>query len=242
MDFYNKANRPIVDTDPDTTIESYLWHFQRASERIARLGKSISVPADTVLAKAGTVSEYCYLLQSGRVVSYEYSKNGDERIYAFMEGNSLILEDSALFRKACPVSFKTTRHCRMIRIAGDTLRNAVYTDPDLAMDLLQSLSDKFLSAMEEIRQMSSCSAAWKVCNLLLVFAANYGVPYDGKTLIEEKISQQLISNLLGINRITTVRTMKDLKAMGLIEQINGYYCIRDTEALKRHMNMLDRAQ
>ena len=47
-----------------------------------------------------------------------------------------------------------------------------------------------------------------------------------------------MSNLLGINRITTVRGIKKLKDMGLLEQINGLYCIRDIERLKRHQRQL----
>lgn len=77
--------------------------------------------------------------------------------------------------------------------------------------------------------------AWKVCNLLLTFAERYGVPYDGKTLIKEKISQQMMANLLGVNRITMVRAIKELREMGLIEQVNGFYCIRDKERMQKFM-------
>ena len=116
--------------------------------------------------------------------------------------------------------------------------NAVMSEPEIAMDIIQSLSTKFIAAMDQIRNMTYRSSEWRICDLLLIYADFYGVEYDGKILIQEKISQQIMSNLLGINRITTVRGIKNLKNMGLIEQINGLYCIRDVERLRRHQRQL----
>ena len=118
------------------------------------------------------------------------------------------------------------------------LLQGIAHDPQLSMDIMESLSTKFLSAMEQVRHTNFHNAGWKICDLLLIFAEHYGVPYDGKILIKEKISQQLLSNLLGINRVTAVRAIKELKEMALIEQINGYYCIRSLEKLKRHQERM----
>ena len=85
------------------------------------------------------------------------------------------------------------------------------------------------------REATQCSVAWKACNLLLTFAERYGVPYDGKILIKEKISQQIMANLLGVNRITMVRAIKELRELGMIEQVNGFYCIRDKEKMRAFM-------
>lgn len=46
------------------------------------------------------------------------------------------------------------------------------------------------------------------------------------------MSQEYISSVLGINRITIVRLMKELREQGLVEKRNGYYCIQDMGQLK----------
>jgi CRP/FNR family transcriptional regulator len=58
-------------------------------------------------------------------------------------------------------------------------------------------------------------------------------------MIAEKVSQQTLSDLLGVNRITVNRSIKKLKDMGLILQINGFYCISDMEKLRRHMDYIE---
>ena len=61
---------------------------------------------------------------------------------------------------------------------------------------------KLFAAMDLLRQTCYHNSTWNLCNLLLIFADRFGEAYDGKVLIKEKISQQMLSNLLGINRDT----------------------------------------
>lgn len=203
------------------------------------LGTEVSIPKNTIIHEADEIPSYAYYIISGRVISFEYTPSGNERIYAISSEGSFIFEECLITQRPVPVSFRTTRGTKAIRIDRESLLNAVYSDPDLAMDVIFSVSEKFLSSMEVNRQASSTNASWKICNLLISFSKRYGVPYDNKILIQEKISQQSIANLLGLNRITTLRVMKDLKDMGLIEQINGLYCIRDLDSLRRHMEYLE---
>jgi CRP/FNR family transcriptional regulator len=45
-----------------------------------------------------------------------------------------------------------------------------------------------------------------------------------------------MANQIQANRVTIARNIRELKDLGLIEYINGYYCIRDVARLKRHMD------
>ena len=73
---------------------------------------------------------------------------------------------------------------------------------------------KFLSAMGQIRISQQKPAEWKICRLLQIFMEHYGVAYDGKILITEKVSQQMIADMLGMNRITVAKKFKDGDALG----------------------------
>ena len=45
----------------------------------------------------------------------------------------------------------------------------------------------------------------------------------------------MMANLLGVNRVTLVRAVKELREMGFVEQINGFYCIRDEVRMQQYM-------
>lgn len=222
-----------------TDYPTRLLFLIRGIERLERLGLPESVPKNHMIAKPGSVVDSCYIVKSGRIISFEYTSTGEERVYNFNEAGSLFLESVMLLRQQCPVYFMASMPSDLIRISREKLLAALLSDPQIALDVIESLSNKFLASMDQIRQSSSHNAAWKICNLLLIFAERFGIPYDGKILIKEKVNQQMLSNLLGINRITTVRVIKGLKAMGLIEVINGFYCLRSVEQMKLHLQMLD---
>lgn len=221
-----------------SAFQYHLLSLPRGISRLEKLGKLKKVPKNFELNEIDQVPEYCYIVKSGRVISYEYTITGEQRVYNFMEPNSLFLEECLLFDIPCPVLFKTVVPSELISIEKCNLKRAFKRDIDAVMEVCQSLSTKFLSSMEHIRRGHYYDAAWKICKLLMIFAEHYGVPYDNKILINEKISQQMIADLLGMNRVTVTRKFKELRELALLEHINGYYCIRNKELLQKHMDCL----
>jgi CRP/FNR family transcriptional regulator len=229
------------DTAPRTHYTEYptrLLYLPRGTQRLEKLGFSRAFRKDYVLVEPGEIPLYCYIVKKGRVITYEFTPSGEERVYNFMEEGSLLLEANVLTNKASPVYFKTAVPSELVCIEKGALMAAMAKDPQLTSDVVESISDKFFASMDQLRQACYHNATWNLCNLLLIFADRFGIPYDGKVLIKEKVSQQMLSNLLGINRITTVRIIKELRELNYIEKVNGFYCIRDVESLKSHQNAL----
>lgn len=232
----------LLQINKKTTYTEYptrLLYLPRGIGRLEKLGVRKSYPKDYVIAKVDKIVDHCFIVKKGRVIGFEYTRTGEERVYNFMEVGSILLEANLLLNKPPHVSFKTVMPTDLICIERETLLNAMAKDQNLTLDIIESISNKFLSSMDQIRQSCCHNVEWKICDLLLIFADRFGVQYDGKVLITEKLSQQMISNLLGINRVTAVRSIKQLKEMDLIEQINGLYCIRNIEKLKNHQEKLD---
>ena len=199
---------------PHANFVSRLLYLPRGISRLEKLGQRKVFPKNHMLVQAGTKPNYCYIVKTGRVAAFETTVTGEERIYNFNESNSVLLEGNLLFDQESAVNFKTVQPSELVCITKEMLLKGIAHDPQLSMDIMESLSTKFLSAMEQVRHTNFHNAGWKICDLLLIFAEHYGVPYDGKILIKEKISQQLLSNLLGINRVTAVRAIKGFKGDG----------------------------
>ena len=208
-------------------------------ERLKTRGEIKHFDKDHVLVKSGDIPKYCYIIENGRVIAYGFTFNGDERIHTIIDANSLFLEASLILKVGPTVNFKTTVASDLICISREVLIKAMKDDPPLAYEIAEYVSRKYLNTMEQLRQANSHSATWNICNKLLQLTNRYAVLYDGKMLIKEKISQQMLSSLVGINRITTVRIIKKLKDMKLIEQINGYYCIPDIEKYKNYLQVVE---
>ena len=215
--------------------ESGTSHIIRTNDELRvwnDIGSAVKFPKGRVIIGPDEIPD-C-LVKSGVVMAYEELDNGSELAYFFMERNSVLLEANLILSKAPGVSFRALEDSMLIRVTREQLLHALEDNPMVLISLLSSVSNKFLDAMDANREMKKHDAYWRVCGLLIEFAEKYGAQYDGKVLIRRRISVQLITDMLGINRATTVRSMRKLRDLGLVEHINGYYCVRSIEALRRH--------
>jgi CRP/FNR family transcriptional regulator len=208
--------------------------------RDARLFESMGTlkkyPKNKIFVEPGDPPKYCYLLKKGCVIGFEYTADGDERIYDIHLPVSMILETRIILNSPSPIYFKTIKPSELVCISAHALLAAIRDDAQMMTALLESLANKFHVAMEQVRETKIHDTEYRFCNLLLMFAECFGVDYDGKILIREQVSQQVFADLLGVNRITINRIAKTLKNMGLIELINGCYCLPDTQRLQKHMS------
>lgn len=205
---------------------SRFFHTQNGWERIVGLGDRIFFPENKTFVNAGDDISYCYLVIEGRVMSIEYTADGEEHIFNVFDKGSIFLESNLLFNSPAAVSFQTVIPTELVRINHDDLIQAMQKDVDLSLFLLESMSYKYYSAMDQLRENYNHDALWKVYNLLLLLASNYGKPHGDWIMINFKISQQTLGNHLGMSRITVSKIIKELKEREMVEIVNGYYCIR----------------
>ena len=189
------------------------------------VGTLESYPKNHVLLERDRVPDRFYIVKRGTVAGYEELANGNELICYVMETNAMLLEANVLLSRTSPLEAS-----ELLSISREKLLETVNAEPRALFALFCSVSDKFLEAMDELREAKSRGAEWRLCELLLEFAARYGAAYDGNVLIHKRINIQLLTQILGINRSTTVRSMRTLRDLGLIEHINGFPAC----ALSRH--------
>ena len=102
------------------------------------------------------------------------------------------------------------------------------------------MSELYIDMMEQYWALKNFSLSWRLCSLLLDLAEQCGADYDGKVMLTRSLSQQEMASLLQSSRVSVARVMKQLKDLNLVEYINGFYCIRSTQQLRRHMEVLER--
>lgn len=236
--FFTNTSSPLFGADLHNE-HLYISESDILFSQLAALGELRTFPKDYILVDFDTIPEYCYYVCSGRVMGTELLPSGEELIHSILDPNSLFCDANLFAKQPVPVRFKTTEQTKLLCIDYASLCEAMHHNPQLMMIMMNNISSKFLNAMDEMRNVKNHNAVWRLCQLLLDLAHRYGMNYDNKILIHEKISIQTLTSLLGVNRATTVRSMKLLRDLGHVEYINGYYCIRNLEALRRHQALLE---
>jgi len=214
-------------------------HLPGDMECLKALGMPKTIPKGKVFIEPGDPVDHCYVVQKGCVTGYDLSPAGNERIYAVALDNALLLEVCAILGRPSPVYLKAIKDTELVTIPRKVLIGEIRRNSKIAMTVIESLCRKYSSVTEQIREIKCREAPWRLCNLFLIFAHTYGEPQGDKTVIKEKINQQLLADLLGINRVTTVRIVTALKSRGLIEKAGGFYCIPSLQKLSAYMESLE---
>ncbi|MDO5298193.1 MAG: Crp/Fnr family transcriptional regulator [Clostridia bacterium] len=214
---------------------SRFFHHMPSWEKLEKLGDHIYLPKNHYIAIPGDRAKYCYLLLEGRVISLELTQEGTEHIFNVFEEGSIFLESNVLANYEVDVYFQTIAPTELVRITAQALREAMMHDEDILQLVFDSFSSKYYSAMDQLRENYNHDALWKVYNMLLLLADGIGKPYYGDwVMIDMKITQQMIGSMLGMNRITVSRVLKELREKEMLLLINNaYYCVRKEDIQER---------
>jgi CRP-like cAMP-binding protein len=224
----------------EARITAHLVIAKNDMSKFKSLGNIIEYPKNTLIQRAGAKPDACYYIDSGWVCGYENSIDGKECFNHLSTEGTLLLESALLLDRTLSYHFKTVTDARLVCIPKEIFFHALKEDPELSILLSKHLSEKFLSANEQIWEQYEHSISWRLCSLLLTFAERYGEDYDKKLLIRKPLSQNLLASMLRANRVTIFRALTEIMDLGCVERINGYYCIRDTESLHEYMNTLEK--
>ena len=214
---------------------SRFFHHMKGWERFERLGEHIYLPRNHYIVSPGEKAKYCYLVMEGRVISLELTREGTEHIFNVFEEGSIFLESNVLANYEVDVYFQTIAPTELVRITAQTLREEMLRDPEVMQMVFDSFASKYYSAMDQLRENYNHDALWKVYNMMLLLADGIGKPYYGDwIMIDMKITQQMIGSMLGMNRITVSRVLKELREKEMLLLINtAYYCIRRQDLQER---------
>jgi len=206
----------------------------------SRIGAIVDLPRHTTLHRAGTIPGSCYYVLEGEVESFDSIASGNERIFRRSGPGALILLPAMMIRHELHLSFRTSCPTKVIKISRSQLQEYFLVTPDFAVRTVRAVSELYIEMMEQYWALKNFSLSWRLCSLLLDLAEQCGADYDGKVMLTRSLSQQEMASLLQASRVSVARVMKRLKDLNLVEYTNGFYYIRSTEQLRRHMEALER--
>ena len=220
----------------------HILRINRSIERLEKLGSSHRYPKGYIFDYREHSPDSIYYIKKGRIMAYEDTFNGEHRVYNIMRNGSLFLEEYVLFPKPCPILFETITDSELLKINRCDLIRAFKSNIDIVLDILDSVCNKFCASMESQRIGAKQTAEWKLCRMLISDFENFGKPYKNGMLLKERVSHQMLADILGMNRVTVSRKFKKLRELGLISQQDGYLYLPDINAFLDYMDQLELLQ
>ena len=107
----------------------------------------------------------------------------------------------------------TLEPCKMSVVPRSEFKNCLADNPEIAYELIRSLSGKVKALTESARNLALLDVYGRVARTLLNMAEDRG----DEQVIEQRLTHQDIANLVGASREMVSRIMKDLTAGGYVE-------------------------
>lgn len=212
--------------------------LENGNELLARvfskMGKPVIFSKGSVFLEAGEYVTGIYYVVRGKVDCYVISIDGRKKS-VLIEGPGCTLSDMPVIDGGPqPVYYRALEEVYAIFIEKSELEVAFREYPELKETIVLSVCKKCRALSDQLMQMCFDDAEIRVCNILLKFAYHYGKKIDSDKciLINFDLSQQFISDLVGVNRTTTTRVVYNLKHNGLLKISEGKYIITDIFKLK----------
>lgn len=191
-----------------------------------------------IIIPFGDYAKGLYYIISGKMTPVLYSNNGQEKSMGFAAGKT-IFGEALLFTPAPnDVYMKFLEDTELLFISKEKFISILKTDFDVTLYILTSLSKKTMGLTKHNTEIIFYDSEKKVCLYFMNMIDRYGIKDGNVVKIDFKINQPLISNIIGVNRVTTAKAVKKLKEANLLELVNGYYIIKDLKCFKTYINNL----
>lgn len=204
-------------------------------EKLINLGEKIFLKKDQIIFHRGEKTDYFCILIKGKIIGINYTKDGLMFYSAVMLPNYIFCESCVINDEEVPITFKCLNNVELVKISKNTLLELYNTDIDIFNYIYRIASEKFYNLVLKNSEYLVLSSEQKIVEILLELVEEFGIVDDGKIKINFKFSQELISDLVGVNRRTTTRTFTKLRNNNILEYIDGDYYINNIDLLKQFL-------
>lgn len=187
---------------------------------------------NAVIFYMGEVSDYAYIVKSGRVGLNTYSEDGDELTIAILESNALFGEFSILDNKPNICTAIAIKNSEVYRISRSNLIATLSANPILYTAMIEDLCSKIRLLHSHLLNVSSKNAISRVALKFIQICDKFGAKTNSVYKLSIKFTHQELASIAGLNRVTVSNVIGMFTNRGIISKDNNFYIIRDLETLK----------
>lgn len=210
------------------------YYAYRTPENVALfegLGPILRLSKGYIMRARG-VTHHCYLVVSGLMSGTVHGAEDFSCQSAYFLEGSLLLEPSTLSGLPANVAFKANVPTRLMRIDRDSLDAAMRANPYISDAVMRSITTKLNSAHEQLRESMTLDVRARIYFMLIGIAATCSTKEaDGWRALTFRITQQQMSDMLGVNRVTVNTALQDLYDRDVVRKAGAYYHVLDSKGM-----------
>jgi len=197
-------------------------------EHIVAPATAKTLKAHSTLFQQGDPATAFFIMIDGWTKHYRINLSGEEAvIHIFTKGDSFA-EAAALTGGRFPATAEAVTDARIVRIPANHIVSCIREDPNIALAMIASMSQRLRQLMQQVEQLKAQSGMQRVAQFLASLA-----PVDhGPCVIALPYDKVLIAARLGLKPESLSRTFAKLRCVGVTVHA-AHVAVSDVAKLRR---------
>lgn len=174
-----------------------------------------------------------YLIKEGRVKIYKLSPEGKELTLAILEPGEIFGEMALIDEGPRDTIAETLDDALLCVIRRRDFELLLKKKPELALRVTKLIGVRRREIKNQLENLVFRSAPSRLALLLMALAEKHGVRDSQGIIVNVKLSQQELANLIGTARETTSALLNEFKRLGLIDIQSRRIKVLDQWQLKK---------
>ncbi|KAF0811840.1 CRP-like cAMP-activated global transcriptional regulator [Andreprevotia sp. IGB-42] len=182
-----------------------------------------SVRAKQVVIAQSTHGDEMYAVLHGRLKVSRTSAEGREATLAILEGGEVFGEIAMLDGGLRTASVEALEPCELLVLQRDAVLGHLETHPKVMRQLIAALCHRLRSADELLQDALFLPMTQRLAKVLRQLGEQHGASGPNGVLIDLKLTQQEVANLVGASRESVNKQLNAWENEGLIELVSSGY-------------------
>ncbi len=200
--------------------------------RVTGLAQSRSLAAGETLFWQDDEADALYGVIGGLVRIWIPGPDGKELTLNLMEAGDFFGEIALLDGLPRSASATAIANSELVVILRRDFLALLETEPRLARHLIELLCERLRGNTDRIRDSAFLDLGARLAKTLEALAVAHGQETPTGTLIDAKLSQGALAQLLGVTREAVNKQLKVFEREGLVAQAGGRMTVRDLPGLQ----------
>jgi CRP/FNR family transcriptional regulator/CRP/FNR family cyclic AMP-dependent transcriptional regulator len=173
-----------------------------------------------------------YIVESGSVRIHVTGSQGTDLTLAVMNAGDFFGDMSLLDGKPRSASASAVTDSSLIILDRDHFTELVRKRPDAALAVLARVTQRLRGSDQMASDLAFLDAAGRLARRLLEIAEQSGVKRQDGVLLNVRITQEELANMVGVTRESVNRNLSDFRREGLIKNEGRKIVICDPAGLR----------
>ncbi len=202
-------------------------------ERVARLTSMRSLGAGETLFWQDDEADALYGLAEGLVRIWVQGPDGKELTLSIMEAGDFFGEIALLDGLPRTASASAFGTCRLLVLHRRDFLGLMERAPQLALHMIELLCERLRGNTDRLRDAAFLDLGARLAKTLQALATAHGNVTPDGMLIQAKLSQSHLAQLLGVTREAVNKQLRAFEKEGLIAQQGGRIVVLEPETLRQ---------